>query len=463
MPELKNPSTPADRLLWEKGLPSNIEAEQMVLGVCLANERLLPEVRRLTPSDFVLEKHKRLFSVMISLYDQQKPIEPFTVIDELEFRHWLASCDGVSGVTAITEGMPRLSSVAQYVETLEKYAALRVLKTAGLNLVQDVDDGRPVDEIRGEFMALVEGVTASSPSMAREKSVNQGLDRYIAYARDIATERIRLDFGEFDHATGGLGKGEVLTILARTGVGKTTIVLNMLARLCQIRDDFGGVFFSLEMPELGVIERLIQIHTSKGRREVQHAAKEGFQGIGLMDYFRQIYGDRLHIYDRPCGVLEMERFVRAVRDGGRPVDVIGIDFVQNMKAPERGMDAITRVGENARLVKELAKELGVGVILLSQVKRDGGGKANDGSEKPKMTDAAESTKIETFADYVLGAWRPELGYKDDAEIPDSQADRMGCALLKVRNGPTLEWQMRFDKKSLRLEPISYAEGFGFDD
>ena len=121
-------ATAANALALEKGLPSNAEAEQFVLGSVLLDETLYPQVAgSLTADDFCLEKHRRIYSRMSNLHERGERIESLTLVNELEKHGQLESCDGIAYIASLSDGMPRLASIDSYVKIVKDKSLLRQL------------------------------------------------------------------------------------------------------------------------------------------------------------------------------------------------------------------------------------------------------------------------------------------------------------------------------------------------
>ena len=129
-------------LAFEKGLPTNIEAEQFVLGSVLLDDSLFPQVAgSLDSADFNIEKHRRIFQRMADLQERGERIEYLTIVEELEKHSQLESIDGIAYISSLTDGLPRLSSIDSYIKIVKDKSLLRHLIFTAQNIVTRCIEG----------------------------------------------------------------------------------------------------------------------------------------------------------------------------------------------------------------------------------------------------------------------------------------------------------------------------------
>lgn len=247
-------------------------------------------------------------------------------------------------------------------------------------------------------------------------------------------------FPSIDRITRGVSGGEVMGIMARSGVGKTTVSLNIARNLIHKYPDAPGIFFSMEQ-QVGPVElRLAQIEFDKSRD-------------GVIDYLT--FGGEQELKDRFSNLLVVQEGGLSVDDideyiglasGRRFAASVGwvvIDYLGYIRPPRGAADGYQAVSQNARAIKQLAKKHNCAIFLLVQTSRGNGG---TGAEPVTMDAARDSGAIEESVDFMLGFWRPSLA------TPGSilRYDTMMCRLLKNRNGSPAEVSMTFDTNSLRV-------------
>ena len=251
---------------------------------------------------------------------------------------------------------------------------------------------------------------------------------------------------------GGFQSGEVVTLIARTGVGKSAISQNIIRNVLEHYSDSGVVFYSLEMPRLQAFERQLQIHAAKTRSQIISAYQQGDKATIGVGSFLSRFKDRFIIIGKTgISLEEIERRVKGLvaLKQIKPVTLIVLDYLAYIGGGPKNAGVVDRTSELARGVKQLAKNLGAVVLLVAQTSR----KAGDGSEEVTVTDARDSGAIEDSADFLLGCWRPELKTGISTEdFMDVHGD-LWFRILKARRGLQDRFCVRFEGETLRvLEP-----------
>ena len=144
--------TSGTALALEKGLPTNVEAERFVLGSILLDDSLFAQVAgRLDAADFAIEKHRRIFLRMEEIHAKGVTIEDLTLVEELSKNTQLESCDGVAYIASLSDGMPRLSSIDNYVKIVkDKSLVRRLVHTANDIITQCIEGGEEIDDLLAE-------------------------------------------------------------------------------------------------------------------------------------------------------------------------------------------------------------------------------------------------------------------------------------------------------------------------
>ena len=439
----------AGQLAMEKGLPASTDAEQLVLGTCIVGRSVPPAVLRLAPEDFSVERHRRVFRAILALNGLKRPIEYHTVVEVLDNRKELDQVGGIASIAGLTDGMPVLSSIGEYVRIVREKAILRRLAVLGQDIAQRAIEQNPPNDIIEQSIARLENARLADPLDA-EKFTLESLDReYQRHADLLDEQRIRLGLDRFDELTGGVSFGEVVTCIARTGVGKSALAQNLIANVLRNYPDLGVVFFSLEMPRLQAFERQLMIHAGVERGKVTYAYRND-RGLIPVDEFVRGYSRRLLIVDNTnLDLTGIKQFIRGAVAAKLvvPVGFIVIDYLGLLDRGNQRASLTERVSVLAREVKQMAKQLEAVVLLVAQTSRSAG----DGSAEVTVLDARDSGAIEDSADFLLGCWRPEL---KKAITPEEYAQYHGdlcVSILKNRRGPRDRFSVRFDTRTLRID------------
>ena len=265
-----------------------------------------------------------------------------------------------------------------------------------------------------------------------------------------AHHRIQLGYDGLDAHVRGLAAGEVLTILARTSVGKTTFLLNLGRRMTD-EDKLPTLAFSLEMQGAEIFERLVSMQSGVPGREIEERARA--EDPRIIERIRETveHGEHIVIIERPCTIEDLDKHLAHARDGSlwpSPLRLVLIDYLGMIGSDGRGSRSIyEQTSRVARKVKELAKRHRVAVLMACQVDREGG----NGGTPIDLKAARDSGVIEEAGDYILGCWRPALNEELAKEERRARRYEFVVRILKNRSGPAPRTvTLHFDPTSLRI-------------
>jgi len=302
----------------------------------------------------------------------------------------------------------------------------------------------------------------SDTASVRFKTIDHLISEYESYARTIETRKLRSGWGRLDAATRGFGRpGDVIQLVAFTGVGKTAWAEQLMLKVGENYPDVPIMFASLEQTGVMAFERFVMMEGQMEGTEVEKWFRPGpldvsrnmrlATGINSL----RIKLDKFAIMDE--GGMTLQRIEHAVRQAafmlfGRPVGLLVIDYLGYLKWDGKWKDLYQLVSMLAREQKEVAKRLDCVLVSLHQLTKEG----KSGKVRGHM--ARDSGSVQESADIMLGAWRPEL---DDAM---TEAEKIGVhglwklGILKNRYGPSgLEIDYKFIGKHLRLEELKEGE------
>jgi replicative DNA helicase len=433
----------------EKPLPSNLDAERSVLGaILLDNNALNPAVEHLRPEDFFMEQHRRVFTQMIALGENQQAIDLVTLTEELHRRGDLEASGGAPYLAALADGMPRVSNVEHYARIVKEKAMLRNLIHATHNIQQRAFEGEDgadaiLDNAESSIFALAEDRVRAGLIPVKDivRDNFERLERIFREGKSITG--VATGYGELDKLTSGLQPSELLILAARPSQGKTALALNMAENI-SIRAGHPAAIFSLEMSKESLLQRLVasvaQIDAHKFR--TGHLSKEDWRR--MTEALGVIAGAPLWIDDAgSISVLEIGAKARRLkRDKG--LSLLIVDYLQLITARGRFSNRNEEVGSISRALKGLAKELQIPVLVLSQLTR-----APERDDRgPQLSDLRESGAIEQDADVVMFIYRPHF-FKQGATQEEREETELKIA--KQRNGPTESVKFVFRSRLTRFE------------
>lgn len=434
-----------------KGLPSNPEAERLVIGSILLDSSRYPDIAQtIKPEYFSLEKNRRIFARMQAMADAGIEIDRITLANELDRFNELQAVDGLSYLASLDEGLPRLPRLDGYVKIiLDKYR-LRQCVIVGEKLARQAisQEFTPDELVQVAQTAITEGIGGYGGSQIER------LDTYIAnYPGGAnvmldASKRppgILLGFEELDDWTNGIRPSEIFVFGARPGIGKTSWLLNVAKNMA--RSGAPGAIFSMEMSKESLLDRMIceEAFISVSRFRKGRLTDE--ERRRLMGAANEINALPLYIEDSSgLTVADMRvKLLQVLREN--PLMWFSVDYAQLIRG-RRGKrynsenDKFTDVGDD---IQELVKSMKLGLILLSQLNRES--EKSSGDNKPRLSQTRGSGKWEEIANVGACIHREYLRKREREDLRDVAE----LIVEKNRSGPSgivrlryVDWLMRFE-------------------
>ena len=435
----------------EKPLPHNLEAERCVLGAILIhNEAFNVAAELVDQDDFFREAHRLVFERMIDLNERQQAIDFVTLKDELNRSGDLDKVGGPAYISALADGVPRSTNVEHYARIVKEKAALRNLIYTANKIVASAYSAED------EADAVIDRAEQQIFSIAEDKIhtgfvplsdlVQDGFARIekLQENKSVVTG-VPTGFADIDEMTSGLQPQDLVIIAARPSMGKTAFALNIAHHVGTKTDRNVGVF-SLEMSKEQLFIRLLtseaQIDASRFRTGMLSEADY----LKLSEAMGKLSEANVFIDDSPgLGVLEMRAKSRRLK-AERGLDLVIIDYLQLMTGRGRYENRTLELASISRALKNLAKEIDVPVVALSQLSRAPESRSD---HRPQLSDLRESGALEQDADVVMFIFREDM-YE---ETPDNQ-NTAEIIVGKQRNGPTGVVKLAFLKQQTRFESLA---------
>jgi replicative DNA helicase len=425
----------ATSLALEKGLPSNVDAERFVLGSILLDDSSFLDVAGvLSPDDFCLDKHRKIFRRMSELHDRSEKIDRVTIANELLKFNELESVDGVTYLVSLDDGLPRIPNLDSYVKIIRDKATLRRIIAASQQMMNRalLAEEEPDVILAGAEESLVklgesrmtQGLKSPGEIIAEYAG---GINAFLDPSRRI--KGISTGFTKLDEMTGGLHKGELIILAARPSMGKTAIALNIASHVATKLNEKVAIF-SLEMSGESLLTRMLCASAYVDSQRFRAGYLNQDERRKLAQASQKLVEAPLYIDDTAgVNLMDMHAKLRRMQGGDQKLGLVIVDYLQLMSARGRTENRNQEVSGISRGLKLMAKELDVPMMVLSQLSR--APETRIGDHRPQLSDLRESGSIEQDADLVGFIFREEV-YKRD------RADLHGLAELiiaKQRNGP----------------------------
>ncbi len=431
-----------------KILPQSREAEEAVIGAIFLDPEVADSVFEiLTSSDFYFTPTKLIFKAMEKLFQDSKPIDVLSVIEELKVSKQLDVVGGEIGVMHLADAVPIVSNVEYYANVVKEKSVLRQLISTASKIANLSYEQREVDEIVDEaermIFKLAEDRTTKT-YMPLEKVINSSFENIekLKIEREspeggIYVSGIPTGFRELDSMTAGLHKSDLVILAARPSLGKTSLALT-LARNISLRYEHDVTFFSLEMSAEQLAQRMLCAEGFVDLKNIRSGSISPDDWRRLTDAAARLKNARMVIDDDPSlDIMKLRTKARKIKKE-YGMDVMFVDYLQLMHTRTRHENRQQEISEISRSLKLLARELDVCVVALSQLSR---AVEQRDEKRPRLSDLRESGAIEQDADVVMFIHREDYfrkRRKDDEEEEqfDYNAPKDAEIIIgKQRNGP----------------------------
>jgi replicative DNA helicase len=438
--------------------PQNIEAEQSVLGsLMLDREAIIKVADFLKPEDFYKQAHELIFETMLKLYEDREPLDVLSISNKLEEKGKLEEVGGSSYISSLVNSVPSASHVSHYAKLVQKKGMLRRLISTASNIVELGYSG--TEDVEKLLDEAEQGIFKVSQKYLKQdfvpiKSIlESAFERIDELHKDDSSVRgVPTGFIDLDSVLAGLQKSDLLILAARPSIGKTTFALDIARQIgTQAKVPVG--IFSLEMSSDQLIDRMLaaqagidlwRLRTGKLRSSGPENDFEKLnEAMGILSE-APIYIDDT----ASANIMEMRTMARRLQSEHN-LGLIIIDYLQLMEGRKTSGDSrVQEISEISRALKQLARELNIPIIALSQLSRQVESRS---PQIPKLSDLRESGSIEQDADVVM------MLYREDREKPDTpNKNIVEVIVAKHRNGPLGKANLYFEEQSTTFKSLERA-------
>lgn len=438
-----------DLMFLKKTPPHSVEAEKAVLGGILVNNESLNTVLSIiSPEDIYKDANRRIIERIIVLVDKGLPVDLLSLSEELQRAGALEEVGGASYLASLMDGVPKSLNVEYYAQVIKEKSLLRRLIMSSAKIISSsYEQKEDADDLLNEAQAAIIEVAEQrvKPGFVRVSQLTKPtLDMIAALAeRREAVTGVPTGFRDLDNLTSGLHKSEFIVVAARPSMGKTALCLNISQYVGQ-QTNYAVGFFSMEMAKEQIVIRMLSADSQLDIKRVRTGfiSEREFEKLKLS---AEALSHARIFLDETAGltVMEMKAKARRLKMEGN-LDVLFIDYIQLMRPGSRFENRNQEMAFISRSLKELAKEIQIPVVGISQLSR--APEKGRREPRPQLSDLRESGAIEQDADVVVFIYRPEV-YQPQDETLRGVAE---VNVAKQRNGPTDMLRLAFFNKYARF-------------
>ncbi|AUO06458.1 DNA helicase [Paenibacillus jamilae] len=440
--------------------PQNLEAEQAVIGsILLQSEALITAMERVQTEDFYDKAHQMIYEAMIELGESGQPIDLVTLTSKIQDKGQLEDIGGVSYLAKLAHGVPTAANVDYYAQIIEEKAMLRRLIRAATQIVSEgYSNGEDVagmlSDAERKIMEISNGRSGSGFIAIRDV-VMEVFDRVeLLHQNKGNTTGIPSGFVDLDKMTAGFQRNDLIIVAARPSVGKTAFALN-IAQNVAVRAKETVAIFSLEMSAAQLVQRMICAEANLDANVMRTGEFKGDDDWAKLTMgIAALSEAEIYIDDTPgITVADIRAKCRRLK-AEKGLGMIVIDYLQLIHGRGKaGENRQQEVSEISRTLKQIARELEVPVIALSQLSR---GVEQRQDKRPMMSDLRESGSIEQDADIVAFLYRDDY-YNQETE----KKNIIEIIIAKQRNGPVGTVELVFLKNYNKFANYERAHSDAF--
>jgi replicative DNA helicase len=441
-----------DMMFLKKTPPHSLEAERTVLGGILVQKESLNVVLSIiSPEDFYTDAHRKILERIIVLVDKGLPVDILSLSEEVQRAGLLEDVGGMAYISALLDGVPRNLNVEYYAQIIKEKALLRRLIVSSAKIISDsYEQKEDADELLNAAQAAIVEVAEQRlkpgfQSMGNLMGPTLGMIQTMVDRKEAVTG-VPTGFRDLDSLTAGFQPAELVILAARPSMGKTALGLN-ISHHVGIKTDKAVGFFSMEMASAQIVIRLLcaEAQLDIKRTRTGYINDREFEKLKLAG--ETLSRARIFIDESPAlTVMEMKAKCRRLKMEQR-LDIVFVDYIQLMRTSGRFENRNQEMSFVSRSLKELAKEIHIPVVGISQLSR--APEKGRREPKPQLSDLRESGALEQDADVVIFIYRPEFYHPDDESLKGVAE----VSIAKQRNGPIGNIQLAFIREYARFADL----------
>lgn len=429
----------------------NNDVEATVLGSIMMDNTLLSYLSEYDNSIFYSTVNMSLFEIMKRLNSKRTPIDVVTLCEHIKKNNFNIP---ITYITDLYSSVASLSNFKHYKDSLLAYYEKREID----KLTREIDYNADTEDIKNQILNKMNSLAANNQE---EVKMQDYIFSWYDSLENKKDDRIKTNFTKLDNNFRGFGGGELITIAAYSGIGKTTFALDILLR--QLLKKGKISLFSLEVPKEQVLNKLMSNYTnitysSILNKNLTDKEKETI-AIAINDFPAQ----NIEIYDKKGNLDYIINQIR--RDKiNKNINIAYVDLVNRVTTREKFSSRTNELGHITRSFKNLAMELDIPIVILAQVNREG---EKSVSKRPTVNDIKDSGSIVEDSDTVISLYREremdKAQYREElnrqgkldynSKNPDFNPERVEVTILKARYSHGATFSMKWQPQKQRIQEV----------
>lgn len=441
--------------VFQKIPPHSLEAEQSLLGsMMLGEDAVDAALEEVKADDFYQSSHRFIFSALVNLYNSQKPCDIVTLVEELKKQEHLTEAGGASYLSQLLNVVPTSKNAKFYAKIVKEKSMLRSLISVSNDIIDSAYDPQAeaeklIDSAEQKVLTLNQLKTTRPYSYVKDIIKNTFAELEMLYDNKQSVTGIASGFYKLDEMTSGWQNSDLIILAARPAMGKTAFCLN-IAQFAAYNKRVPVLFFSLEMSHQQLVKRLLSAEARIDGQKIRSGFfnPEDWDKLGVAA--GRLEDTPMLIDDTPgASLMEIRSKARKAYSQDK-IGLIIIDYLQLITLSSEGSKRVEsrqqEVSDISKGLKNLARELNIPIICLSQLSR----KVEETPDKrPQLSHLRESGSIEQDADIVMFLYREEY-YNPNKDECKGKAE---VIIAKQRNGSIGTAHLAFNSRCVKFDNL----------